>query len=145
MLNEKKELLKKTHYDHLAGVIHNAHCKRAYVVECGEAFWDEQLKQAKDAGAVIGKSELEVETELCYALVSIYKNLNSWEKAYDFLCVQAEYHSWIHASTVRECVEKSGHWRKIKQIIEKRIADTIPYSLGESLRECLSEIQKLGY
>lgn len=144
-LKDRRILLDERNYDYYVNIIGHAFCNRAYTVECGEAFWDEQLKRAKDAGAVIGKSELEVEIELCYALVDIYENLKSWEKAYDFLCVQAEHYSWIHASDVRKCVEESSHWIVLKQRIENRIADTVPYPLGKSLRECLSEIQKLGY
>ena len=94
---------------------------------------------------MIGKSKLDVEIELCYALADIYENLNSWEKAYNYLCIQAQYHSWIHACTVKECVIKSGHWIKIQKIIDDRIMETIPYELGKSLRECQEVIRQLGH
>ena len=144
-LREREELLNEKYYNDLASVIHHAHCKKAYIVECGEDFWDEQLKSTIDAGKVIGKSKLDVEIELCYALADIYEKLNSWEKAYDYLCIQAKYHSWIHASTVKEYVIKSGHWIKIQKIIEDRILENIPYDLGKSLRECQEVISQLGH
>lgn len=144
-LREREELLNQKYYNDLASVIHRAHCKKAYIVECGEAFWDEQLKLTIDAGKVIGKSKLDVEIELCYALADIYEKLNSWEKAYDYLCIQAKYHSWIHASTVKEYVIKSGHWIKIQRIIDDRILKSIPYELGKSLRECQEAIRQLGH
>lgn len=144
-LKEREELLNEKYYNDLASVIHHAHCKKVYVVECGENFWDEQLKLTIDAGKAIGKSKLDVEIELCYALADIYENLNSWEKAYDYLCVQAKYYSWIHASTVKEYIIKSGHWIKIKEIIEARIMENVPYELGKRLRECQDIIRQLGH
>lgn len=144
-LREREELLNEKYYNDLANVIHYAHCKKAYIVECGEDFWDEQLKSTIDAGKMIGKSKLDVEIELCYALADIYEKFNSWEKAYDYLCIQAKYHSWIHASTVKEYVIKSGHWIKIQRIIDDRILETVPYELGKSLRECQEVIRQLGH
>lgn len=144
-LKQLYDLRNKIYYKRLASVIASAHCKKAYVTECGEAFWDEQVKLTIDAGKSIGKSQFDVEKELCYALADIYKNLNSWEKAYGYLCVQAKYHSWIHAFTVKEYIVKSGHWIKIKEIIESRITENITYELGKSLRECQEVIRQLGH
>lgn len=144
-LKEKERLLNKTTYNNLANIIHHAHCKKTYTVECGEDFWDKQLQLTIDAGKVIGKTKHEVEIELCYALADIYENLNSWEKAYNYLCIQAKYHSWIHADTVKNYIIKSGHWIAIQEIIETRIKQSVPYELGKSLRECRDAIHQLGY
>ena len=144
-LNEKQKLLNEKHYMDLASVIRYAHCRRAYVVECGESFWDERLELTIKAGKQIGKSKPDVEIELCYALVSIYENLESWEKAYEYLCIQAQYYSWIRATTVERIIAKSGHWANIKGIINNRISDNISYSLGKDLKECQDIIIKLGY
>lgn len=144
-LKEREKLLNEKYYNDLASIIHHAHCQKAYIVECGEDFWDKRLKLTIDAGKVIGKSKLDVEIDLCYALADIYEKLNSWEKAYDYLCIQAKYHSWIHASTVKEYIIKSGHWIKIQKIIDDRILETIPYELGKSLRECQEVIRQLGH
>ena len=144
-LDEREELLNEKCYRDSAGIIHHAHCKGPYIIECGEAFWDKQLELTIEAGRIIGKNKLDVEIELCYVLANIYSYLNSWEKAYNYLCIQAQYHSWIHASTVENYIVKSGHWARIKGIIDARIKDNIPYSLGKSLRECQEAIKKLGY
>lgn len=144
-LREREKLLNEKYYNNLASIIRHAHCKKAYIVECGEDFWDDQLKLTIATGKVIGKSKLDVEIELCYALANIYEHLNSWEKAYNYLCIQAKYHSWIHASTVKNYIIKSGHWIKIQEIINARITENIPYELGKSLRECQEVICQLGY
>lgn len=144
-LKEREKLFDTKQYRYLSGIISHAHCKRAYTVECGEDFWDDQLKQAIEAGRALGKTKHDVEIELCYALADIYKNLNSWEKAYNYLCVQAQYHSWIHANTVKEYIIKSGHWARIKEIIDARVKKSVPYDLGKSLRECQETIRQLGY
>ena len=144
-LKEREKLLNEKYYNNLANVIHRAHCKKAYTAECGESFWDEQLKLTIEAGKVIGKTKLDVEIELCYALADIYESLDSWEKAYDYLCVQAKYHSWIHADTVKEYIIKSGHWIKIKEIISDRILENVSYDLGKRLRECQDVIRELGH
>lgn len=39
------------------------------------------------------------ETEVCYALVSLYQSLGLYDKAYEALCIQAETFSWILATT----------------------------------------------
>jgi len=144
-LKEREKILNEEYYENLASIIHYAHCKEKYIIECGEDFWDKQLNLTIVAGEILGKSKLDVEIELCYVLADIYEHLNSWEKAYYYLCIQAKYYSWIHASTVERCIVKSGHWANIKRIIDERIAENIPYSLGKRLKECQDVIQKLGY
>lgn len=82
---------------------------------------------------------------MCYALEDIYENLNSWKKAYNYLCIQAEYHSWIHGSTVEKCIIESHCFARIKRIIEERLQPSVPYNLGKDLEECKEVIKKLGY
>ena len=144
-LKEREIQINEIHYNNLKSSITHAHCEKAYAIECGENFWDTQLNLTINAGKAIEKTELDVKIELCYALADIYESLGSWEKAYEYLCIQAEYHSWIHSNTVKEHITKSGHWHRIKEIIEKRITEDIPYELGKSLRECQDVIRQLGY
>ena len=146
LLDERKELLDEGYYQYYSSIISHAHCKAAYIKECGENFWDDILIKAIDTGEKIGKTELDVKKELCYALVYIYQTLLSWEKAYDFLCIQAKYHTWIHASTVKDVINNSNHWITIKNIIENRIKENeFTYSTGKYLKECLEVISNLGY
>lgn len=144
-LKEKEQRVNQEYYNNLARTIEDAHCKREYVIKCGEDFWDKQLEKTISAGEKIGKTKLDVEIELCYALEDIYENLNSWEKAYNYLCIQAEYYSWISSYRVENCIKKSSHWLIIKGIIEKRLQTSIPYDLGKDLEKCKEVIKKLGY
>ena len=144
-LKEREILLKIKHYNDLASIIQNAHCKKSYVVECGESFWDKQLEKTIQAGKAINKTQLDVEIELSYALSDIYENLESWEKAYNYLCIQAEHGSWIHATTVEKHIIESGNWVRIRRIIDSRISTNIPYSLWKQLKECQESIKKLGH
>lgn len=144
-LKKKEQRINQEYYNNLAQIIKDAHCKREYVIKCGEDFWDEQLEKTISAGEKIGKTELDVEIELCYTLVYIYENLNSWEKAYHYLCIQAKHYSWIHSFTVEKCIKESGHRLIIKEIIEQRLKSSIPYDLGKNLEECKEVIKKLGY
>jgi len=43
-----------------------------------------------------------------------------FEEAYDALCIQAEYGSWLNTSIIENVVRKSGHWARLKGILEKR-------------------------
>lgn len=144
-LKEREALINETHYENLTKIIRNAHCRESYIVDCGEAFWDELLKQTIDSGKTIGKSELDIKIELCCVLANIYGHLKSWEKAYDYLCIQAEYCSWIYASTVEKFIVNSGHWVRIKDIIDARITKKVPLSLEVELKKCQEVFRKLGY
>ena len=144
-LKQKEQRVNQEYYNNLARIIEDAHCKREYVIKCGEDFWDKQLEKTISAGEKIGKTKLDVEIELCYALEDIYENLNSWEKAYNYLCIQAEYYSWIHSSTVEKCIIESHCFARIKRIIEKRLQPSVPYNLGKDLEKCKEVIKKLGY
>ena len=104
-----------------------------------------RLEKTISAGEKIGKTKLDAEIELCYALEDIYENLNSWKKAYNYLCIQAEYHSWIHGSTVEKCIIESHCFARIKRIIEERLQSSVTYNLGKDLEECKEVIKKLGY
>lgn len=144
-IKKNEQRINQEHYNLLAQIIKDAHCKSEYAIKCGEVFWDKQLEKTISAGEKIGKTKLDVKIELCFALEDIYGNLNSWEKAYDYLCIQAEHYSWISSYRVENCIKKSGHWFRIKGIIEKRIQTSIPYDLGKDLEKCKEVIKKLGY
>ena len=144
-LKEKEQRVNQEYYNNLAQIIKDAHCKREYVIKCGEDFWDKQLEKTISAGEKTGKTELDVEIELCYALVDIYENLNSWDKAYNYLCVQAEYYSWILSCTVETFVKKTGYCSRLKKIIEKRLQQPASNDLVKHLEKCSAVIRNLGY
>lgn len=143
-LKQKELRINQEYYNNLAQIIKDAHCKRDYTIKCGEEFWDEQLEKTIDAGKIIGKNKMDVEIELCYALVDIYSSLNSWEKAYNYLCIQAEYYSWILSGTVELFVKKTGFGSRLKSIIEKRLQQPVSNDLVKHLEACYAVIQSLG-
>ena len=57
-LKEKEQRVNQEYYNNLAQIIKDAHCKREYVIKCGEDFWDKQLEKTISAGEKIGR-ELE--------------------------------------------------------------------------------------
>ena len=54
----------------------------------GKDFWEDNLVNALSAGLKIGKSEHAVKQEISFAMVSIYEELELYDKAYDFLVEQ---------------------------------------------------------
>lgn len=87
----------------------------------GQIFFDEGLEKLISAGRVLDKTENQVKTDVCYYLVDIYSNLENWEKAYEYLVVQAYYNSWIHMHTVKKVVENYKYYYVIKGAIEHRL------------------------
>ena len=87
----------------------------------GQIFFDNCVEKLIAAGKKLGMNESEVKTNVCYYLVSIYSNLENWEKAYEYLIIQAKYNSWIHLFTVKTVV---GKWKRnylLKSAIEDRL------------------------
>jgi class 3 adenylate cyclase len=103
-------------------VLDSGHCKTAYVKEMREDFWEEHLQGAIIAGKKIGKSEHEVKQKISYAMVSIYGNLEMWNKAYDFLVEQATGYAWLSLSVVQRIVRKVGYCNRLKDALYIRLA-----------------------
>ena len=76
-------------YQFYCEVLHSGHCKDAYVQEMGKDFWEDNLSKAFSAGVKVGKNEHEIKQEISYVMVSIYEDLELYDKAYDFLVEQA--------------------------------------------------------
>jgi class 3 adenylate cyclase len=119
--------------------------KRNLEIEMGRDFWDNHLKLLINLGAKFGKSEIEVKSEICYYLVDIYRNLNMYPEAYYALCIQAEYCSWIHDSTVEDIVKKTGYHSQLKEVIEKRILKPLDPDTRNYLVKCADKLKSLGY
>lgn len=116
--------------------------KENFIKEMEELFWEEQLNQLISIGKKIGKSENVVKGELSYYLVSIYLCFSKYEKAYDALCFQAQYSSWIHASTVEKIINKSKTYSRLETIIQTRLNDSLKLKLVEELKKSLEVIKK---
>ena len=119
---EREKSLYKNEYDFYCDILGSGHCKAAYVKEMGQDFWEENLEDAIAAGAKLGKDEHKVKQEISYAMVSIYEDLEIYDKAYDFLVEQAAGHPWLHLSTVQKIVAKVQHCDRLKSAIYKRLA-----------------------
>lgn len=92
-----------------------------------------------ELGEEIGKSKLQVQKDLDCYLVDIYVCFELYNEAYDVLCVQAEYSTWLNMRVVENVVTKSHHFSKLKGILEKRVYE------GKDYRECLDKLKSMGY
>lgn len=117
---KEQELLEKE-YSFLKDVIGSGHCQEEYVLHMGKEFWEEHLKEIIKIGAKIGKDEHKVKQEISYAMVSIYENLQEWDKAYDFLVEQAMGYAWLNLYTVQNIVSRVGYCERLKDALLIRI------------------------
>lgn len=122
LLNTKAMSLNHLKYTFLCDVLGSGHCKREYVIAMGEEFWEEKLEEAISAGKEIGKTERHVKQNVSYAMVSIYEDLELYDKAYDFLVEQAAGYSWLNEWTVRNIVTKVGYSDRLKSALYDRLA-----------------------
>ncbi|WP_313120987.1 adenylate/guanylate cyclase domain-containing protein [Proteiniclasticum ruminis] len=108
-------------YQFYCEVLHSGHCKDAYVQEMGKDFWEDNLSKAFSAGVKVGKNEHEIKQEISYVMVSIYEDLELYDKAYDFLVEQASGNSWLHLFTVQNIVNKVGYCDRLKTALYTRL------------------------
>ena len=108
-------------YHFYCDILRSAHCKAAYAIEMGVDFWEINLNNAILAGKKIGKSESEVKQDVSYAMVSIYEDLQIYDKAYDFLIEQATGCTWLDLFTVQKIVDKVGYCYRLHSAIKSRI------------------------
>ena len=118
---KSKEDLNKEKYDFYISVLRSGHCEKDYVKAMGREFWEENLQYAIDAGKAINKNVYEVKQEISYAMVSIYKDLEIYDKAYDFLVEQVRGCAWINVSTVKNIVNRVGLCERLKDALYKRL------------------------
>lgn len=115
------EELNKEKYNFYINVLGSGHCKKAYVKSMGQRFWEGNLQEAIDAGKNINKSESEVKQEISYAMVSIYQDLEMYDKAYLFLVEQVRGYAWISVPTVKDIVIKTGCCESLKDALYERL------------------------
>ena len=97
------------------------------------------IETAFRLGEKIGKTKLDVKRDLDCYLVDIYLCFELYEEAYDAFCIQAQYSSWIRTYTLETVVKKSGHWARLKTILEKRVSD------GQNFYDGLQALKSMGY
>lgn len=117
----REQAINKQEYQFYCHVLGSGHCKETFVKEMGTEFWDNNLNKALLAGSKIGKGEHEVKQEVSYAMVSIYEDLELFDKAYDFLVEQAAGYPWLHLPTVQRIVNKVGYCDRLKTALYIRL------------------------
>lgn len=114
-------------------------CKESLIKLYGKDYWLELIDKMYELGQEIGKSKLQVQIDLDCYLVDIYMCFELYDEAYDVLCVQAEYSSWLNTGVVEKIVNKSHYFSRLKGILEKRVYE------GKDYRECLDKLKSMGY
>lgn len=122
-LNKKKEKLNEETYLFYCKILESGHCKKEYVKAMGKDFWEEHLSNAILAGGVIGKTENEVKQDVSYAMVSIYEDLELYDKAYDFLVEQAQGYAWLNLCTVQKIVNEVKCFNRLYDTICERLVE----------------------
>lgn len=120
-LNSRDWDLKEKKYAFYCEVLRSGHCKKEYVKVMGQDFWEENLEYVISAGEVLGKTEREVKQDVSYAMVSIYEDLELYDKAYDFLVEQASGCEWLHLFTVKNIVTKVKYCSRLQAAISARL------------------------
>lgn len=120
-LNSREKDLKQNKYYFYCDVLGSGHCKEEYVKIMGVDFWEENLEQAITAGKALGKTEREVKQDVSYAMVSIYEDLELYDKAYDFLVEQASGCAWLHLFTVKDIVSKVKYCSRLQTAVSERL------------------------
>ncbi|MBQ8616478.1 MAG: hypothetical protein IJ418_03080 [Clostridia bacterium] len=122
LISKKQDMIEDEYTFHL-DVIRSAHCKEEYTKEMGVDFWEDHLSSTIEAGKLLGKDEDTVKQIISYAMVYIYKTLELWEKAYDYLVEQAKGYAWLSEIDVKRIVQKVGYCERLKSALYQRLAN----------------------
>lgn len=138
-VDRQEQKNKEQAYSIHKSIFSETHCKSSLIMEFGKDHWIELIDKMYELGKEIGKSQLEVKIDLDCYLIGIYRCFGMYEEAYEILCVQAEHSSWLSQYILEDVVKQSGHWLKLKGILEKRVYE------GKDYRECLDKLKSMGY
>ena len=103
-LLRKKLELDKDEFDFYYDVLSSGFCKKPYVIARGKDFWEDNYKSLQISGKKRGYSEEKIKQIISCVMVSIYSDLELYEKAYVFLIAQAKGCTWLHLFTVQSIV-----------------------------------------
>ena len=138
-VNRKERQNKEQAYSLHMSIFSKTFCKDSLIKLYGKDYWLELIQKMYELGEEIGKSELQVKIDLDCYLVDIYMSFELYDEAYDVLCVQAEYSSWLNTGVVEKVVNKSNYFSRLKGILERRVYE------GKDYRECLDKLKSMGY
>lgn len=137
--NKQEEESKVRLYELYLSIFSKVYCKNEVIKACGKEYWLDLIETMYALGSNIRKSRLQIQIELDCYLVNIYMNFGLYEEAYEALCIQAEHSSWLSIYVLEDVVKKSGHWVKLKGILEKRVNEKKDYS------DALQKLKLMGY
>lgn len=140
-LNNKEISLHLEEYDLHKKLFSDTHCKDEIIKVCGKDFWLKQIDLMFELGEKICKSEIDVKSDLDCFLIRIYMCFDMYEEAYDALCLQAQYSSWVHYSVVRTIATRSGHWIRLRDILLFRRTQSISQSTKNDVDKSLKELE----
>lgn len=138
-VDEKDAYNKIKEYEIHCSIFFKTFCKPQVIKEYGIDYWLSLIETAYKLGAIIGKSKLQVQIDLACYLVDVYICFGLFKEAYDMFCIQAQYSSWLSTYQLEEIVNKSGHWARLKGILEARIHDKKDYF------DALQKLKAMGY
>lgn len=119
-LNKQEIKLHWDEYNLHKKLFSDTHCKDEIVKISGKDFWLKQINLMFELGNKFGKSEIDVKCDLDCYLVRIYICFDMFDEAYDALCIQAEYGSWLNESITIDVLSKSRLSSRMRSILENR-------------------------
>ena len=120
-------------------IFSETYCKNEIIKLYKKEYWLDLIQKMYELGERIEKSKLQVQIDLDCYLIGIYRCFGMYEEAYEVLCIQAEYSSWLNDYVLGDVVKKSEHWSKLKQILIKKVNE------GNDYRRCLDKLKSMGY
>ena len=138
-MEEMNRLTKENAYLTFKTIFAGTYCKECIIQQLGKDYWLTLIERMYSLGEQIGKSKLQVSIDLDRYLIGIYRCFGLYNEAYEALCVQAEHSSWLNTNVLEDVVKKSGHWAKLKRILEERCAEK------KDFRDGLQQIKNMGY
>lgn len=120
VLNKQEIKLHWDEYNLHKKLFSDTHCKDEIVTISGKDFWLKQINLMFELGNKFGKSEIDVKCDLDCYLVRIYICFDMFDEAYDALCIQAEYGSWLNESITIDVLSKSRLSSRMRSILENR-------------------------
>lgn len=145
-LKDERIRLLEDRYDFYFSVVTGAHCKKDYVLVMKKEFWEKNLQEMFSVGGMLGKSESEMKTDISYAMVDIYQNLELYVDAYMYLVEQARGYAWLNGNTVEKIVKKTGcHSALVDTLCERLRKGNIADNHKSGFLDAKNVLIKLGY
>ena len=136
-ISEKEIELYNNVYSLHRKLFSDTYLKDQIIKNMGKDFWLKQINLMYDIGEKLDKSSTDVKRDLSIYLKDIYLIFNMYEDAYNSLCINVQYASWISSSNVREIITRSNHWIKLRDILLLRKSQNITQSLKNDINEVL--------